>query len=133
MSDQRFSKQLRLLKPSEFRHVFDARCVATDGSLRLFGARNERVHARLGLAVSRKVGKAVVRNRWKRALREAFRLVQHKLPPLDLVCIPHGDRAPDVRLLTAALPALARQIEKKIDLRKEPRDNSSAQRARGRR
>ena len=112
--DQRFPKQCRLLRPKEFQRVFAARCACADGMVRLFGAANELGHARLGLTVSRKVGQAVARNRWKRALREAFRLTQYKLPALDIVCVPIADATPDVRQLTATLPALARRLEKKI-------------------
>jgi ribonuclease P protein component len=43
-------------------------------------------HARLGLAISKRVSKrAVERNRIKRLLRESFRRARHQLPPMDLL------------------------------------------------
>jgi ribonuclease P protein component len=60
------------------------------------------------------MGVAVERNRWKRSLREAFRLGQKQLPACDLVCIPHRDAKPDVALLGESLSKLSRQIEAKL-------------------
>lgn len=46
------------------------------------------VHTRLGVVTSGKLGNAIVRNRARRLLREAFRLHQHDLAqPVDLVLI----------------------------------------------
>jgi len=42
-------------------------------------------HPRLGLVVTRRLGKAVQRNRVKRLLREFFRRHQSGLPAVDLV------------------------------------------------
>jgi ribonuclease P protein component len=65
--------------------------------------------------VSRRIGGAASRNRWKRLLREAFRLTQHQLPPLDLVCVVRGASPPDLRRLMEALPALAARIERRLN------------------
>jgi len=46
-------------------------------------------HCRLGMAVSRAVGGAVLRNRIRRQFREAFRLSQHSFPvACDIVIVP---------------------------------------------
>jgi len=68
---------------------------------------------RLGLTVSRKVGRAVLRNRVRRVLREFFRLHQAMIRrPLDIVVVPKRNLDPksiDMALVEQEfLPALSR-------------------------
>ncbi len=49
-------------------------------------------HARLGLAVSRKYGNAVRRNKLKRCLRETFRIGSLRNLGVDLLVIPIAGR-----------------------------------------
>lgn len=114
MTDQRFPKRVRLLRGSDFRQVLAARCSVADGVLVVYGATNELGHTRLGLTVSRAVGSAVVRNRWKRMLREAFRLAQHELPPIDLVVIPRPSAEPDFDQIGRSLRGLAARVGQKL-------------------
>jgi ribonuclease P protein component len=84
-----FPKSFRLCSTGQFQKVFAHRHSAADGAIILFAAPNELPHCRLGLSVSKKVGNAVVRNRWKRLIREAFRQSQSELPGgFDLVILP---------------------------------------------
>jgi ribonuclease P protein component len=61
---------------------------------------------RLGIVAGRKVGKACVRNRIKRKLREYFRLNRERLPPFaDVVFIP----------LAGAVSLSLRQLSDELD------------------
>ena len=84
----RFPRSHRLSGNNEFAAVFNAKMRKHAGPLTLVTKPNDLPHNRLGLSVSRKVGKAVVRNRIKRLLRDAFRLTQHDQPAgYDIVVI----------------------------------------------
>ena len=79
-------REARLRRAGDFaalRHVsgrFGGRCFNLRYRL------NELGHARLGLAISKRVSKrAVERNRIKRLLRESFRRVRQQLPPVDVM------------------------------------------------
>jgi ribonuclease P protein component len=77
----------------------------------VFGYPNGLPHPRLGLSVSRRVGGAVLRNRWKRLIREAFRISQHQLPQgVDLVVIPRGEADPELERLAQSLVRLAKRV-----------------------
>jgi ribonuclease P protein component len=110
-----FPKSARLLKSAEFDRVMQLRFSEADGLMILYAARGQSSATRLGLVVSRKCGNAVVRNRWKRSLREAFRLVYHELPAgLDLVILPRRDAAPHVGRLQTSLKTLAARLERRL-------------------
>lgn len=78
--------------------------------LTVWGCRNGLEHTRLGLTVGKRHGNAVRRNRFKRVVREAFRLERPNLPPgLDLIISPR----PGVRLVLRDLrPTLVKLAQR---------------------
>ncbi len=72
-------KQAKLLKAAEFNYVFDNAVRSSDRYFTVLARPNVLLHARLGMAFTKKrVKLAVTRNRLKRITRESFRLTQEK-------------------------------------------------------
>lgn len=113
-------------RKQEYDLIFRRRCSAGDGLLVVYALRNSLEHPRLGMVVSgKKVGNAVARNRWKRMIREAFRLSQHELPPgIDLVVLPQTKKPPHLLQLQAALRRLVQRAIRKLESRPAPRRES---------
>ena len=83
-----FEKTQRLLSPAAFQQVLRQHHRTHSRSFTVSTAPNQQGHARLGIAVSRKVSKkAVVRNRIKRQIRETFRCHRVTTIGLDIVLI----------------------------------------------
>jgi ribonuclease P protein component len=109
-----YSSKHRLQHALQFQAVYAAKVRESRGPLTVFALPNDLGHPRLGLSVGRKVGIAPRRNRVKRLLREAFRLMQHDLPRGYDVVInvrPHeaATLADYQRMLSAALVKLHRK------------------------
>ena len=75
-----YRRRHRLVHAKQFQAIYSHGTRATRFPLTVFVCANGLDHPRLGLSIGRRIGNAVVRNRLKRLLREAFRLSQHDLP-----------------------------------------------------
>ena len=119
-----FSKSLKL--NHIFRRLYHKGKSAANKYLVLYCRRNGSAENRIGLTVSAKLGKAVVRNRVRRRLREIYRLHESRFQPgWDLVVVARS-RAVDApyRKLEQAYLSLAEGLGV---MRKEelPRETSA--------
>ncbi len=80
-------REARILQRGDFTRAHSSGTRAHARQLTLIVLDNTTARARLGCAVSRRVGNAVVRNRIRRLLKELFRHHAHRWPPVDLVVI----------------------------------------------
>ena len=110
-----FSRHQRVRRQADFDRVYQQNVYAADNVLVVQGCVNGTSTSRLGLAVSRRAGNAVVRNRWKRSIRGAFRQQHEHLPSgLDLVARPRRGAKLSFAAIYDALPRLARRIERQL-------------------
>ena len=112
----RFRPEDRIRKQTDFDRVYRARIYAADDVLIVNGQANGLSRSRLGLSVSRKVGGAVIRNRWKRLIREAFRLSRDDLPiGIDLVVRPQKEAVAEFESIRRSLIALAARVARRVE------------------
>jgi ribonuclease P protein component len=103
----RLAKAAHLTLRGEFLAVQERGRKIVTGPYVVLALATDRGRARLGVTVSKKVGTAVVRNRVKRWVREAFRSAAAELPSVDVVVIarsgaPAGGLAAARRALAVA-------------------------------
>ncbi len=78
----------KLSKTSEFKRVFSEGRRIEDKNLIIFILKNDYDFNRLGIIVKKEIGKAVVRNKIKRRLKETSRLLNMKLlPGYDIIVL----------------------------------------------
>ena len=84
--DETFPRRCRILAGRDFERVMRAGRKVHTRNFIVFATQGGSGDARLGLAIGRKVGGAVCRNRWRRLIREAFRLqLRRRLAGTDVV------------------------------------------------
>lgn len=80
-----------LKKNHEFRRLYSKGKSAVTPFLVVYARKTKRMGNRIGFTVSTKLGKAVVRNRVRRRLREIYRLHETEfLPGTELVVVARG-------------------------------------------
>ncbi|HRX87088.1 MAG TPA: ribonuclease P protein component [Phycisphaerae bacterium] len=115
-----FSKRQRIHQRGDFARLLRRRCSAGDGVLVVYVDAGAADWPRLAVRASKRLGGAVVRNRARRRLKEAFRLRQHELPVLDILCQLRSADA-SVEAFGASLERLVRAAQRRLE-RAQARD-----------
>ena len=115
---QEFPKSSRVRKQADFDAVYRDSVHAADDVLVVQAVSNGQEKTRLGLSIGRKVGNAVVRNRWKRAIREVFRKSVQQFPVgIDIVVRPRKGAELSYAAIERSMPRLVARIAKKLGMK----------------
>lgn len=90
--DQRFPLGSRLRRRQDYQAVYEHGTRLSGSLMTVFFLPNPLGRPRLGIAATRKIGSAVIRNRAKRRVRDLFRREQIR-EALDIVVIPRRELA----------------------------------------
>ncbi|MFG0267330.1 MAG: ribonuclease P protein component [Rhodopirellula sp. JB055] len=124
-------KSSRIVRSSEFTKTLRRGGVAANDCLVVFALphdepppqQSDTPPCRLGVTIPKKTGNAVVRNRWKRLIRESYRLHQAELPTgFDFVVRPKKDVTADWRLIERGFVKL---VGRAVRRSQSPGNNSS--------
>ncbi|WP_436967473.1 ribonuclease P protein component [Allorhodopirellula heiligendammensis] len=118
MPDLRFSKSHRVVKGDHFTQAMRRGGCAADGTLVVFAlarSQGDEPTTRLGVTIPKKTGNAVVRNKWKRLIRESFRTQQIRIPAgYDIIVRPKKDAVLQWKEIQRGLPRLVVKAIKRI-------------------
>tara|TARA_R110002073_G_C9255364_1_gene562933 strand:+ start:367 stop:723 length:357 start_codon:yes stop_codon:yes gene_type:complete len=112
-----FPKSRRIVQSSQFTVILRRGVCVADGVLVLFAVKGEPGSpSRLGVTIPKRTGNAVVRNHWKRLIRESFRTQQDRVPDgMNLVVRPKKDAKPDWAKIQKSIPYLTRKAARRLD------------------
>ena len=107
----KLGKKFRIRSKSDFAHLFDRPSRAADSALTLLVKANDLGFSRYGVAISRRHGNAVRRNRVKRICRAAIRQVMETLPPgIDFMLVPRTGKTLSVDKIANSLKKLSAKV-----------------------
>lgn len=117
MTRESFPKESRVLRGEDFTQIIRRGTYASDTVL-VVNVRRMKTgdgRPRLGITVSKKTGSAVVRNRWKRWIREAFRRQRDRLPSgIEIIVRPKRDADGSFRAIESSLPETVARAARKL-------------------
>ncbi len=111
-----FGKTRRVTRSGDFTKIIRSGTCVADGTLVMFALprplSDEAI--RIGITIPKKTGNAVVRNRWKRLIRESFRQQQASLPAgYEFIVRPKRGAKPDWLAIQKSIPRLALKAAKR--------------------
>ncbi len=111
-----FRKSDRVVKSSDFERIIRKGSCAADGALVVFAAAGaDQSSTRLGVTIPKRTGNAVVRNRWKRLIRESFRIHKRELPAgYDFIVRPKKGATPSWEEIQKSIPKLTRKAIQRL-------------------
>ncbi len=114
--DQSFPKSARIHSSLEFDSLFQQGKVLADASL-VMHAQLSRARGRIGISISKRVGSAPMRNRWKRLIREAYRRQYQRvtaMAKLDIIVRPRRGAVANYAAIEKSIASLATRLEKQL-------------------
>ncbi len=119
MSEQpvnnRFPRSKRIVRSSAITLVLRKGGCAADDCLVVFALQGDTRGSRLGVTIPKKTGNAVVRNHWKRLIREAYRTQQQEFPSgYEFVVRPKKGATADWSKIQRSLPRVAARAVRRI-------------------
>ena len=128
---QMFRPHEHITRRSDFEAAYQDGVKVSNRLMTVFARSNGGAHARLGIAATRKIGGAVIRNRAKRLTRELFR-GRKPQEPIDIVVVPRREflDAP-YQLLEREFGALVDRALRAAAAARRPSQSGGTRRARG--